>query len=58
VGIFQPQKGQHYCLYISHLKASIRVLEKKGFHLKGKGPEEGTIAYEFLKRSAGSVLGF
>jgi [ribosomal protein S5]-alanine N-acetyltransferase len=34
-----------------HLKASIRVLEKNGFRLKGKGPEEGTIAYEFLNRS-------
>ncbi|WP_292390020.1 GNAT family N-acetyltransferase [Methanosarcina sp. UBA5] len=30
-----------------HLKASIRVLEKNGFLLKGKGPEDGTIAYEF-----------
>lgn len=31
-----------------HMKASIRVLEKNGFLLKGKGPEEGTIAYEFF----------
>ncbi len=30
-----------------HLKASIRVLEKNGFLLKGKGPEDGTIVYEF-----------
>lgn len=30
-----------------HLKASIRVLEKSGFLLKGEGLEEGTIAYEF-----------
>lgn len=41
-----------------HLKASIRVLEKNGFLLKGKGPEEGTIAYEFLKGSASPVPGF
>lgn len=34
-----------------HLKASIRVLEKNGFILKGKGPEEGTIAYEFLNKN-------
>ena len=34
-----------------HLKASIRVLEKNGFILKGEGPEEGTIAYEFLNEN-------
>lgn len=34
-----------------HLKASIRVLEKNGFILKGEGPEKGTIAYEFLKEN-------
>jgi [ribosomal protein S5]-alanine N-acetyltransferase len=32
-----------------HLKASIRVLEKNGFLLKGKGQEEGTILYELFK---------
>jgi [ribosomal protein S5]-alanine N-acetyltransferase len=32
-----------------HLKASIRVLEKNGFILKGKGQEEGTILYELFK---------
>lgn len=30
-----------------YLKASIRVLEKSGFHFKGNGSEEGTITYEF-----------
>ena len=34
-----------------HLKASIRVLEKNGFIIKGEGPEEGTIAYEFLNEN-------
>lgn len=32
-----------------HLKASIRVLEKNGFHFKGDGSEEGTITYEFRR---------
>ena len=40
-----------------HLKASIRVLEKNGFLLKGKGPEEGTIAYEFLNENENPILG-
>jgi len=40
-----------------HLKSSIRVLEKNGFLLKGKGPEEGTIAYEFLSGDKNSVPG-
>jgi RimJ/RimL family protein N-acetyltransferase len=40
-----------------HLKASIRVLEKNGFHLKGKGQEEGTIAYEFLNTNRNLVSG-
>ena len=34
-----------------HLKASIRVLEKNGFHFKGNGSEEGTIAYEFRRQN-------
>ncbi|WP_240664634.1 GNAT family N-acetyltransferase [Methanosarcina sp. MSH10X1] len=38
-----------------YLKASIRVLEKNGFLLKGKGPEEGTIAYEFLSGNRNPV---
>lgn len=37
-----------------HLKASIRVLEKNGFLLKGAGPEEETITYE-LRRENGSL---
>lgn len=41
-----------------YLKASIRVLEKNGFLLKGKGPEEGTIAYELLKGNKSPVPGF
>jgi [ribosomal protein S5]-alanine N-acetyltransferase len=39
-----------------HLKASISVLEKNGFLLKGKGPEEGTITYEFLNGNKNSIL--
>lgn len=38
-----------------HLKASIRVLEKNGFILKGKGPEEGTIVYEFSNRNKNPI---
>ncbi|WP_440948407.1 GNAT family N-acetyltransferase [Methanosarcina sp. T3] len=34
-----------------HLQASIRVLEKNGFLLKGTGPEEGTITYELRRES-------
>lgn len=34
-----------------HLKASIRVLEKNGFHFKGNGQEEGTITYEFKREN-------
>jgi ribosomal-protein-alanine N-acetyltransferase len=41
-----------------HLKASIRVLEKNGFLLKGKGPEEGTIAYEFLNENENPIPGY
>jgi len=36
-----------------HLRASIRVLEKNGFLLKGKGQEEGTILYE-IQRDVGN----
>ncbi|WP_155396015.1 GNAT family N-acetyltransferase [Methanosarcina mazei] len=37
-----------------HLKSSIRVLEKNGFYLKGNGPEEGIITYEFRPEKGGS----
>jgi [ribosomal protein S5]-alanine N-acetyltransferase len=40
-----------------HLKASIQVLEKNGFLFKGKGPEEGTIAYEFLNGNKNFIPG-
>ncbi len=34
-----------------YLKASIRVLEKNGFRLKGEGAEEGTITYELREKT-------
>jgi [ribosomal protein S5]-alanine N-acetyltransferase len=40
-----------------HLKASIRVLEKNGFHLKGKGLEEGTVVYESLNVTDNPISG-
>lgn len=32
-----------------HLTASIRVMEKNGFHLLGPGSEAGTLRYELLR---------
>jgi len=40
-----------------HLKASIRVLEKNGFLLKGKGPEKDTVTYEFLNGNKNPIPG-
>ena len=40
-----------------HLKASIRVLEKNGFLLKGKGSGEGTIVYESLNVTNNLISG-
>lgn len=41
-----------------HLKASIRVLEKNGFYLKGEGHAGGTLLYELLNKTENSASNY